>query len=206
MQMSLISSISDPVFNPWDDPKSQNWFNGGTKIPEVGIQEEKLIPLQESRTSIPVVGKSLNYVPPWMIEYSRHSYPYRGGQTSDTTVKKFPGSELSVSNRDKNASYGVFPAIPLSFPPFAGNFEKPHNWNVSAGTSDDITERSSKTPPGSRVDQDAGKMFFTTGRYIFLHKNFLMVFVRFRQQFCIGYRTSKLLGSGLWILANTHSK
>jgi len=160
-------SIKEPVFNPWESPKSRNWFNRGTKIPEVGKRKEKFIPSLDSQTSIPVVGKSINYIPPWMIEYNRNSYPNQGSQ-SDTKVKNNPESELSVSNGDKNASYGEFPAIPLSFPPFAGNFQKPHNWNGSAIKSDDITsmsgaERSSIIPSGSRADEDAGKMFFTSG-------------------------------------------
>ena len=102
-----------------------------------------------------------------MIDYNRNSFSNQGS-SSDLNVKNPVESEFGVSNTDKNASYGEFPAIPLSFPPFAGNFEKPHNWNGSAIKSDDVTnkrwqDKNSEIPLGSRTEEDAGKMFFTPG-------------------------------------------
>jgi len=157
----------EPVFNPWDAPKSRNWFQGGTQIPEVGLRKEKSIQSPASKTEIPIVGKSMNYVPPWLLDYSRNSIPNQG-LLNNRNIKNPIESQLSVSNRDKNASYGEFPAIPLSFPPFQGNFQKPHNWTGSVVKSDVETsihgaDKNSKIPLGSRVEENAGKMFFTPG-------------------------------------------
>ena len=167
MYILFSSDFVEPVFNPWDAPKSKNWFQGGTQIPEVGLRKEKYIPSPARKTTIPVVGKSINYVPPWLIDYNRNFYQNQD-LSNDRNVKNPIQGKLSVSNRDKNASYGEFPAIPLSFPPFGGSFQKPHNWNRSVIRSDDVTDnketdKNGEIPLGSRAQEDAGKMFFTPG-------------------------------------------
>lgn len=160
-------SIKEPVFNPWNAPKSRNWFQGGTQIPEVGLRKQKYAPSPSSKTEIPVVGQRMNYIPPWVMDYNRKSFPNQG-ISNDRNVKSPVESELNVLNRDKNTSYGEFPVIPLSFLPFGGSFQKPHNWNGSLVKSDDVTDnigadKNSEITLGSRQQEDAGKMFFTPG-------------------------------------------
>ena len=151
------------MFNPWDAPKSQNWFNRVTRLPEVGQRSEKYIPGRREKTSIPIVGKSDEYVPPWLVDFARKDL---------ANVPENKPTYLSDKNRPKSVedvSYGEFPAISLSFPPFHGNLQKSQNGNGNViknndAISNDDENESSKSVDEGPAEKGAGKMLFTPSK------------------------------------------